>query len=307
MEQYHVPVMFKECMDNLLIKPNGIYFDGTLGGGSDTGGMLERGGRVVATDLDDDAIKHVNERFKDEAFYKNLTIVKSNYKRFTEVTDELGISEIDGALLDLGISSHQVDEASRGFSFQRDGVLDMRMNREQDFSAIDIVNTWSAEKLAEIIFEYGEEKFARRIARNITDYRKSKKIESTLELADIVKRSVDSAAMRNGHPAKKTFQALRIAVNDELTGLDKVVKDIVKKLKKGGRLLVITFHSLEDRIIKRAFTELSTDCICDKSLPICVCGHKAEVKLIAKIKPSKEELDDNSRSASATLRVVEKL
>jgi len=307
MEQYHVPVMFKECMDNLLIKPNGIYFDGTLGGGSHTGGMLERGGRVVATDLDDDAIKHVNERFKDEAFYKNLTIVKSNYKRFTEVTDELGISEIDGALLDLGISSHQVDEASRGFSFQRDGVLDMRMNREQDFSAIDIVNTWSAEKLAEIIFEYGEEKFARRIARNITDYRKSKKIESTLELADIVKRSVDSAAMRNGHPAKKTFQALRIAVNDELTGLDKVVKDIVKKLKKGGRLLVITFHSLEDRIIKRAFTELSTDCICDKSLPICVCGHKAEVKLIAKIKPSKEELDDNSRSASATLRVVEKL
>lgn len=307
MEQYHVPVMFKECMDNLLIKPNGIYFDGTLGGGSHTGGMLERGGRVVATDLDDDAIKHVNERFKDEAFYKNLTIVKSNYKRFTEVTDELGISEIDGALLDLGISSHQVDEASRGFSFQRDGVLDMRMNREQDFSAIDIVNTWSAEKLAEIIFEYGEEKFARRIARNITEYRKSKKIESTLELADIVKRSVDSAAMRNGHPAKKTFQALRIAVNDELTGLDKVVKDIVKKLKKGGRLLVITFHSLEDRIIKRAFTELSTDCICDKSLPICVCGHKAEVKLIAKIKPSKEELDDNSRSASATLRVVEKL
>ena len=307
MEQYHISVMFKECMESLQIKPGGLYFDGTLGGGGHTGGILDRGGRVVATDLDDDAINHCKSKFDAQPFFPNLQIVKGNYKQFTEITDRLNISEFDGAILDLGISSHQVDDATRGFSFQRDGALDMRMDQQQSLSALEIVNTWPTEKLADIIFEYGEEKFGRRIAKNIVEYRKNKTIETTLELSEIIKRSVDSAAMRNGHPAKKTFQALRIAVNDELNGLDKVAHDIVKKLKKGGRLLIITFHSLEDRIIKRAFTAMSTDCICDKSLPICVCGHKAEVKLVDKIKPSKEELEFNPRSASATLRVVEKL
>ncbi len=307
MEEYHIPVMYQECMDALNIKVGGTYFDGTLGGGGHTNGILSRGGKVVATDRDDDAIKYCIERFVEQPIYRNLTIVKANYKEFTKITDKLNIKSIDGAILDLGISSHQVDEATRGFSFRYDAVLDMRMDQYQEFSALDIVNSWSEKKLSDIIFEYGEEKFAKRIAKNICKARSVNPIETTFELSDIIKRSVDSAAMKNGHPAKKTFQALRIAVNDELNGLDAVLRDITDKLVVGGRLAVITFHSLEDRIVKRTFADLSTGCICDKSLPVCVCGHKAKAKLIGKYKPSKEELEKNPRSASATLRVIEKI
>lgn len=305
--QYHIPVMFEECMEALKVRQGGVYFDGTLGGGGHTSGILARGGRVVATDRDDDAIEFCKKRFAGGAIGNELTIVKSNYKDFTSVTDDLAVAMIDGAILDLGISSHQVDDANRGFSFRYDAELDMRMDRQQDFSALDIINTWSQEELSSVIFEYGEEKFARRIARNIVEARKNCPITSTFELVDIIKKSVDSAAMKNGHPAKKTFQAIRIAVNDELNGLGQALKDIVAKLKVGARFAVITFHSTEDRIVKKTFAELSTGCICDKSLPICVCGHKADVKLTGKYKPSEEELKRNPRSASATLRVVEKI
>ena len=221
--------------------------------------------------------------------------------------NKAGIKKIDGALLDLGISSHQVDDAERGFSFRQDAPLDMRMDRTQRFSAYDIVNDWQQDKIAEVILDYGEEKFARRIAKNICAYREKKKIETTLELSEIVKHSVDSASMKNGHPAKKTFQALRIAVNDELGGLGEVIGHIVDRLNVGGRIAIISFHSLEDRIVKRKFAELSTGCICDKSLPVCVCGHKADLKLIGKYRPCEKELERNPRSASATLRVAEKI
>lgn len=307
MEQYHIPVMFDECMEALQVKVGGVYFDGTLGGGSHTAGILSRGGRVIATDLDDDAIAYCKKRFDNSPFSDNLNIVKSNFKDFTSVMSKTGTRKIDGALLDLGISSHQVDEAERGFSFRQDAPLDMRMNRQQQFTAFELVNEWPQEKIASVIFDYGEEKFARRIASNICKYRQKKSIDTTLELAGIVKHSVDSATMKNGHPAKRTFQAIRIAVNDELGGLGEVLNKITDRLNVGGRLAVITFHSLEDRIVKRKFAELATGCICDKSLPVCVCGHKAEVKLIGKYKPGEKELERNSRSASATLRVVEKL
>lgn len=307
MEQYHIPVMFEECMEALCIKPEGIYFDGTLGGGSHTAGILCRGGRVIATDRDDVAIAYCREKFASHPFKENLTIVKSNFKDFNSVLNKAGIKKIDGALLDLGISSHQVDDAERGFSFRQDAPLDMRMDRTQRFSAYDIVNDWQQDKIAEVILDYGEEKFARRIAKNICAYREKKKIETTLELSEIVKHSVDSASMKNGHPAKKTFQALRIAVNDELGGLGEVIGHIVDRLNVGGRIAIISFHSLEDRIVKRKFAELSTGCICDKSLPVCVCGHKADLKLIGKYRPCEKELERNPRSASATLRVAEKI
>lgn len=307
MEQYHIPVMFDECMEALQVKVGGVYFDGTLGGGSHTAGILSRGGSVIATDLDDDAIAYCKNRFDNSPFSDNLTIVKSNFKEFASVLNKAGIKKIDGALLDLGISSHQVDAAERGFSFRQDAPLDMRMDRQQQFTAFELVNEWPQEKIASVIFDYGEEKFARRIASNICKYRQKKSIDTTLELAEIVKHSVDSATMKNGHPAKRTFQAIRIAVNDELGGLGEVLNKITDRLNVGGRFAVITFHSLEDRIVKRKFAELATGCICDKSLPVCVCGHKAEVKLIGKYKPTEKELERNSRSASATLRVVEKI
>lgn len=307
MEQYHIPVMFDECMEALQVKDGGVYFDGTLGGGSHTFGLLSRGGKVIATDLDDDAIEYCRRRYENSPFAENLTVVKSNFKNFTSVINKAGIKKIDGAILDLGISSHQVDEAERGFSFRQDSRLDMRMDRSQELTAYEIVNEWPQEKLTNVIFDYGEEKFARRIASNICRYRQKKNIETTLELAEIVRHSVDSATMKNGHPAKRTFQAIRIAVNDELGGLGDVLADITDRLSTGGRLAVITFHSLEDRIVKRKFAELATGCICDKSLPVCVCGHKAEVKLIGKYKPGEKETERNSRSTSATLRVVEKL
>ncbi|MBE5732762.1 MAG: 16S rRNA (cytosine(1402)-N(4))-methyltransferase RsmH [Clostridiales bacterium] len=304
---YHVPVLYNECLDNLNIKAGGTYFDGTLGGAGHSEGILMRGGNLIATDLDKDAIENAKLRLNKPEYAGRFNLVRDNYKNFSNVIESLGVDKIDGALLDLGISSHQIDEPERGFSYRFDGKLDMRMSDEQPLSAYDVVNTYSEEKLADILYLYAEERFSRRIARNIVNARKNKPIETTLQLAEIVKQSVPMQAQKNGHPAKKTFQAIRIEVNGELNGLDTVIEDIIAKLNSGARLCIITFHSLEDRIVKKAFALHSTDCICDKKLPICICGHKATVKSLGKIKPSKEELELNSRSASATLRIIEKL
>ena len=304
---YHVPVLYNECLDNLNIKTGGTYFDGTLGGAGHSEGILMRGGNLIATDLDKDAIENAKIRLGKPEYEGRFTLVRDNYKNFSNVLSSLNVDKIDGALFDLGISSHQIDEPERGFSYRFDGKLDMRMSDEQSLSAYDVVNTYSEEKLADILYLYAEERFSRRIARNIVNARKIKPIETTLQLAEIVKQSVPMPAQKNGHPAKKTFQAIRIEVNGELNGLDTLIEDVIEKLNSGARLCIITFHSLEDRIVKKAFALHSTDCICDKKLPICICGHKATVKSLGKIKPSKEELELNSRSASATLRIIEKL
>lgn len=304
---YHVPVLYNECLDNLNIKTGGTYFDGTLGGAGHSEGILMRGGNLIATDLDKDAIENAKIRLGKPEYEGRFALVRDNYKNFSNVLSSLNVDKIDGALFDLGISSHQIDEPERGFSYRFDGKLDMRMSDEQSLSAYDVVNTYSEEKLADILYLYAEERFSRRIARNIVNARKIKPIETTLQLAEIVKQSVPMQAQKNGHPAKKTFQAIRIEVNGELNGLDTLIEDVIEKLNSGARLCIITFHSLEDRIVKKAFALHSTDCICDKKLPICICGHKATVKSLGKIKPSKEELELNSRSASATLRIIEKL
>lgn len=304
---YHVPVLYNECLDFLNVRNDGVYFDGTLGGAGHSEGILMRGGRLIATDLDKDAINNAKIRLNKPDYDGKFTLVRDNYKNFSNVLKELGVDKIDGAILDLGISSHQIDEPQRGFSYRFDGKLDMRMSDEQTLSAYDVVNTYPEEKLADILYLYAEERFSRRIARNIVNARRIKPIETTLELAQIVKQSVPMQAQKNGHPAKKTFQAIRIEVNGELNGLDTVIEDIISKLSSKARLCIITFHSLEDRIVKKAFALHSTDCICDKKLPICICNHKATVKVLGKVKPTKEELENNSRSASATLRIIEKL
>ncbi len=306
MSEYHIPVLFDECMDALSVKEGGTYFDGTLGGGGHSEGILLRKGKLIATDRDSEAIAEATKRFEEKGL-AGYTLVKSNFKRVGEVLDELGIDKIDGALLDLGISSHQIDEPSRGFSYRFDGELDMRMDSSEGIKALDIVNDYSEKELVEILFKYGEERFARSIASGIVKARKVKRINTTLELVEIIKKSTPDFYQRQGHPAKKTFQALRIEVNGELDGLSEALETLAGRLKSGARLAVITFHSLEDRIVKQTFKLLCTDCICDKKSPICVCGHKATAKLIGKYKASKQELENNSRSNSATLRVIEML
>ena len=306
MAEYHVPVMLNEVLDALMVKQGGIYLDGTLGGGGHSSAILSRGGNLIALDRDDDALSEARARF-ERSGYDGYTIVKSNFKNAGQVLDELKIDKIDGALLDLGISSHQIDEPSRGFSYRFDGALDMRMGRDEALTAYDVVNEYSEQEIANILYTYAEEKFSRKIASAIVSERKKSPIISTLQLADIIKKATPEFYHRQGHPAKKTFQAIRIEVNGELDGLAEAANTLAERLKSGGRLAIITFHSLEDRIIKQAFKLLCTDCICDKSIPICVCGHKALAKNIGKYKPSKQELGENSRSASATLRVIEKL
>ena len=309
MEFRHVSVMKQECIDALSIKKGGIYFDGTLGGGGHTEEILKKigdEGFLFATDLDDDALSFTTKRLKE---YKNFKAVKSNFKDFEKVCNDLQIDKIDGALLDLGVSSYQLDNRERGFSYMAsDVMLDMRMDKTKEFSAYDVVNYYSEEKLFHILSTYGEEKFAKNIAKNIVQARKTSLIKTTGELVDVIDKSIPYKFKRDGHPAKKSFQAIRIEVNGELDGLDKVLKDIVLRLKKGGRLAVITFHSLEDRIVKNVFKELSNGCNCDKRYP-CVCNKKETVKEINKkpIIAGETELLTNSRSKSAKLRVVEKL
>lgn len=305
----HYSVMLNECLEGLAVKKGGTYFDGTLGGGGHSEAILKKldgQGFLFSTDLDDDAILSATERLKD---FKNFKAVKSNFKKFKDVSDGLGISEIDGAILDLGVSSYQLDNKERGFSYMsKDSLLDMRMDRTQGLSAYDVVNYYDEKKLKFIISCYGEEKFASNIAKNIVIRRKEKPIETTGELVEICDESIPFKFKRDGHPAKKTFQAIRIEVNGELSDLDAVLKDIVDKLKSGGRLAVLTFHSLEDRIVKTVFKELSSGCDCDKRYP-CVCGKKEVIKEVNKkpITATEEETTINSRSKCAKLRVIEKL
>ncbi len=308
MEFRHYSVMLKECIDGLKLKKGGVYFDGTLGGGGHSEEILKNigDGFLFATDLDDDALASTTKRLEK---YKNFKAVKSNFKNFSKVCNELNITSIDGAILDLGVSSYQLDNRERGFSYMADEVLlDMRMDRRSGFSAYDIVNGYDEKKLRYILSTYGEEKFAQNIAKNIVLDRSVRPIKTTGELVKIIDKSIPYKFKRDGHPAKKTFQAIRIEVNGELDGLDEVLRDIVNKLNVGGRLAVITFHSLEDRVVKSVFKELSSGCDCDKRYP-CVCGKKEIVKETTKkpITATDKELNENSRSKSAKLRIIEKL
>ena len=310
MEFKHVSVLLDECINALNIKEDGIYVDCTLGGAGHSSEIVKRlssDGRLIGFDQDKDALKAAGERLKD---YKNVTYVHSNFYAIYDVLTYLGIDGVDGILMDLGVSSYQLDNGERGFSYMQDAPLDMRMNRENEFSAYEIVNTYSEEELYRIIKEYGEEKFAKRIASFIVKNREEKNIETTLELVEIIKAAIPAKARREGpHPAKRTFQAIRIEVNKELEIISKTILDGVKKLNKGGRMAIITFHSLEDRIVKNTFKELANPCTCPSEFPVCVCNRKPEVKLISRkpIEASKEELEFNPRSRSAKLRIIEKL
>lgn len=309
-EYKHVPVMLSECMDGLKLKSGGVYFDGTLGGGGHSYEILKRtspDGKLVATDLDDYAIGRAKNRLKE--FDGRFTIVKDNFKNFRKIKENLEIDGFDGILLDLGVSSFQLDDRSRGFSYMaEDELLDMRMNQANPLTAITIINEYSEKELKKILSEYGEEKFSDRIARNIVAARSKSRIETVGRLNEIINESIPAKFKNDGHPSKRTFQALRIEVNGELDGLKEAITDMARGLKKGGRLAVITFHSLEDRIVKRVFKDLETDCICDKSLPVCVCGKKKEIEIITKhpITASEEEQALNGRSKSAKLRIAEK-
>ena len=310
MEFKHVSVLLDECINALNIKEDGIYVDCTLGGAGHSSEIVKRlssDGRLIGFDQDKDALKAAGERLKD---YKNVTYVHSNFYAIYDVLTDLGIDGVYGILMDLGVSSYQLDNGERGFSYMQDAPLDMRMNRENEFSAYEIVNTYSEEELYRIIKEYGEEKFAKRIASFIVKNREEKNIETTLELVEIIKAAIPAKARREGpHPAKRTFQAIRIEVNKELEIISKTILDGVKKLNKGGRMAIITFHSLEDRIVKNTFKELANPCTCPSEFPVCVCNRKPEVKLISRkpIEASKEELEFNPRSRSAKLRIIEKL
>lgn len=303
----HIPVLLDECISGLNIKPNGIYVDGTLGGAGHSSVIASKlnGGTLIGIDKDSTALKVSKERLGG---YDFVTFVKSDFKRFKEIMDDLKIDKVDGILLDLGVSSYQIDTAERGFSFKHSGPLDMRMDLSQDFSAYDVVNGYSEEALAKVIYEYGEESFSRVIAKNIVKERAIEPIETTEKLNEIVEQSIPRKLWGSG-ASKKTFQAIRIEVNGELNGLEQAIRDMIERLNSGGRLCIISFHSLEDRIVKNVFKEYSTDCLCDKKLPICVCGHKASVKLVGKkpIVASDSEQKLNSRSTCAKLRIIEKL
>ncbi len=302
---HHIPVLFNESIDSLEIKPDGIYVDCTGGGGGHSSAIAQRlnGGRLITIDRDPQAIETLTERLTP---YGCVTVVHDNFFNIKNILASLGIDGVDGILADLGVSSHQLDEPSRGFSFHHDAPLDMRMSLD-GMSAAQAVNTLSQDELRKIIFEYGEEKFAPSIAKAIVRERAVKPIETTLELSEIIKSAMPAAAKRDGHPARRTFQAIRIYVNGELDGLGHAVEDMFGCLKKGGRLSVITFHSLEDRIIKREFVEFGKGCTCPKNFPVCVCGKTPQAKVLKAVAPSSGEVSDNMRSRSARLRTAEKI
>lgn len=302
---HHVPVLFNETIESLDIKPDGIYVDCTSGGGGHSMAIAERlnGGRLIAIDRDPEAIANLRNKF---AGYPCVTVVHGNFFDIKKILNELGIDAVDGVLADLGVSSHQLDEPERGFSFHHDAPLDMRMSLE-GASAADAVNNLSQQELQKIIFEYGEEKFAPSISREIVKARQVKPIETTLELAEIIKSAMPAAARRDGHPARKTFQAIRIYVNGELDGLGEAVSDMFECLKPGGRVSVITFHSLEDRTVKQQLAPLAKGCTCPKNFPVCVCGNKPKAKVLKAVAPGEKELEENPRSRSARLRTAEKL
>lgn len=309
MEFSHKTVLLKETLEFLNINSSGVYVDGTAGGAGlslEIAKRLSENGKLISIDRDPDAILTCRQRLKE---YKNVSVVQDNFANVSDIVHNLGLESIDGMVLDLGVSSYQLDEAERGFSYKNDAMLDMRMSKSGE-SAYDVVNGFEYGDLKRIISRYGEEKFSSRIAAKIVEYRNKKPIETTTELAEIVKNAIPSAARREGgHPAKRTFQAIRIYVNQELESLEKGLEESFKILKKGGRLLVITFHSLEDRIVKEKMTEWSKGCICPPSFPICVCGQVPKARFVHKkaIKPTEEEIGINFRSRSAKLRVCEKL
>ncbi|MCL2676092.1 MAG: 16S rRNA (cytosine(1402)-N(4))-methyltransferase RsmH [Firmicutes bacterium] len=296
---YHVPVLAKEVIEALSIKKDGLYFDGTLGGGGHSELILSKGGRVIGTDRDADAIAECEKRFK--GYEGRYTLYKENFKNAKEI---LKGQALDGALLDLGVSSHQIDTAERGMSYRLDGKLDMRMDQSQYLTALEVVGQYGETDLIRILKEYGEERFAKRIAAAIVRERGVSPIATTGRLVEIIKASVPAFYQ---NPAMRSFMGIRLEVNNELRGLDMSIEEIFSYLISGGRLCVIAFHSLEDRIVKRTFQRLSADCVCDKSLPVCVCNHKAEGRLLGRFRPSMAELAVNSRSGSATLRVLEKI
>ena len=308
MDFKHIPVLFNESIDALDIKPDGLYADCTAGGGGHSNAILDRlseNGRLITVDRDPEAIATLTERFEGR---ENVSIVNDNFFNIKTILSRFTDEGADGILADLGVSSHQLDDAARGFSFHADAPLDMRMSM-QGMSAADAVNSLSQRELQDIIYRYGEDKFAPRIAAGIVRAREEKPIETTLELAEIIKSSIPAAARREGgHPARRTFQALRIYVNGELDGLDGAINDMFDSLKVGGRLAIITFHSLEDRAVKQTFASLCEGCICPPEFPVCVCGRKSRGRLPQKaLAPSREELEQNPRSRSARLRVIEKI
>ena len=306
MSAYHQTVLLRETVDALSVKDGGTYVDCTAGGGGHTAEILRRmqGGRVIAIDRDPDAIAYLSERFRDEP---RVTLVHDEYRHIASILSSLAVPPVDGIVADLGISGKHVDDPERGFSYHTDAPLDMRMSKE-GVSAAELVNSLSEQELAHIIFAYGEEKYARSIARNIVIYRKKQPITRTLELVDIIKRSMPQKAMQHAHPAKRTFQALRIAVNGELDSLQESVNQMFQSLAVGGSLAIITFHSLEDKIVKGCFTEFCRGCICPPDFPVCVCHRTPRGKLkFRSVTPSAEELEENNRARSARLRAVEKL
>lgn len=302
MEFVHKSVLFDETIKALDLNENKIIVDGTAGGGGHSGEIAKRAKRVISIDQDPDAITVLNERLGDK---ENVTIVHDNYSNIKNIISNLNIEKIDGLLLDLGVSSFQLDTAERGFSFHKDAPLDMRMSKS-GLSAYDVVNNYDERQLADIIYRYGEEKFSRRIAANIVKARAEKPIETTFELVDIIKSSMPQKAMRDAHPARRTFQAIRIEVNAELDVLKSTLEDAFDILAPGGRIAIITFHSLEDRIVKEQFAKWCQGCTCPKEFPVCVCGKKPKGKTFKSISPSKEELEENPRARSSRLRIFEK-
>ena len=303
----HTPVLLKQTIEGLKIKPDGIYLDGTVGGAGhsrEIAKKLNKNGKLICLDQDEDALK---EAKKNLSQFENATVIKSNFVDFDKVLDELKIEKIDGILLDLGVSSYQLDNKERGFSYHQDYKLDMRMDKSNKKSAHTVVNEYSEKELSEIIYTYGEEKWAKRIAKFIVEERKIKPIETTFELVEIIKKAIPKKAREDKHPARKTFQALRIEVNDELEVLKNAIYKMPERINAGGRIAIITFHSLEDRIVKDAFKYMQLDCICDPNSPICTCDKKQEIKIITRkpLTANEEELEKNQRSRSAKLRIAE--
>ena len=307
---HHISVLLEECLDGLAIKPDGIYVDGTLGGAGHSSCIVQRlsTGRLIGIDRDPVALEAAGRKL--EPYQDRVSLVHSNFCEMAQVVKDLGLSGVDGILLDLGVSSPQLDDAERGFSYMTDAPLDMRMNNQDALTAADVVNTWSQDELKRILFDYGEERYAPRIAVAICRRREEAPIKTTLELVDVIRSAMPPQALREKqHPAKRSFQAIRIAVNDELGSVEKAMQAAIPLLNPGGRLAVITFHSLEDRIVKNAMAEAAKGCTCPPSFPVCVCGKKPLVKLISRkpIVATDAELEANPRSRSAKLRVCEKL
>ena len=309
-EFHHISVLLDECIDGLDIKPDGVYVDGTLGGAGHSFQIAARlsTGRLIGIDRDPVALAAAAKRL--EPYKDRVTLVHSNFCEIASVLRDLGIDGVDGILLDLGVSSPQLDDGARGFSYMADAPLDMRMNNEDILSADTIVNTWSYEELKRILYDYGEERYAPKIAAAICNRREERPIRTTLELVDIIRSAMPAAALREKqHPAKRSFQAIRIAVNDELRAVERMLQNAVPRLNPGGRLAVISFHSLEDRIVKTALADFAKGCTCPPSFPVCVCGKKPDIKLVNRkpIVSGDEELERNPRARSAKLRVCEKL